>query len=63
MSVLANQFKKRSKAFAVSACIVLVAGIGLVDYLTGYALLFSAFYLLPVGLAAWYVGAPFGIGT
>ena len=63
MSVLANQFKKRSKAFAVSACIVLVAGIGLVDYLTGYALLFSAFYLLHVGLAAWYVGAPFGIVT
>jgi signal transduction histidine kinase len=60
MSVLANQFEKSSKAFALTACLMLVAVTGLVDYLTGYALFFSAFYLLPVGLAAWFVGAPSG---
>lgn len=40
--------------------VALVAGIGLVDYLTGFLIFFSAFYLLPVGLAAWYVGGVAG---
>lgn len=40
--------------------LVLVAVIGVVDYVTGFLILFSAFYLLPVGLAAWYVGSAAG---
>ena len=36
----------------MTTCLILVTVTGLVDYLTGYALFFSAFYLLPVGLAA-----------
>lgn len=39
----------------------LVAVIGLVDYFAGYTIFFSAFYLLPVALAAWFVGGMFGI--
>jgi signal transduction histidine kinase len=35
--------------------------IGVVDYLTGFEVLFAAFYLLEVGLAAWFVGRGFGI--
>jgi signal transduction histidine kinase len=35
--------------------------IGLVDYLTGFEILFSVFYLLEVGLAAWFVGRGFGL--
>lgn len=61
MSVLTNQFEKRSKAFAAATSVALVAVIGIVDYLAGYAIFFSAFYLLPVGLAAWFVGGSFGI--
>jgi len=38
----------------------LVAIIGLVDYVTGFQIFFSAFYLLPVGLAAWYVSGVAG---
>ena len=34
--------------------------IGIVDYLTGFELLFSVFYLLEVGLATWFVGKGFG---
>jgi len=47
--------------FYAVASVVLVAAIGLVDYLTGYAILFSAFYLIPVAMAAWRVGGVFGI--
>jgi len=39
---------------------ILMGVIGLVDYLTGFQIFFSAFYLLPVGLAAWYVGGVAG---
>jgi signal transduction histidine kinase len=39
---------------------VLVA-IGMVDYLTGFEMQFSVFYLLGVGLAAWFVGKWFGL--
>ena len=35
--------------------------IGIIDYLTGYEMLFSVFYLLEVGLAAWFVGKGFGL--
>ncbi len=35
--------------------------VGLVDYLTGFEIMFSVFYLLEVGLAAWYVGRGFGL--
>jgi signal transduction histidine kinase len=31
-----------------------------VDYFTGYAIFFSAFYLIPVALAAWFVGKVLG---
>jgi signal transduction histidine kinase len=60
MIALTEKFERRSRAFAVTVSVILVIAIGMVDYLTGYALVFSAFYLLPVSLAAWYVGAGFG---
>jgi phosphate/sulfate permease len=60
MIALTEQFEKRSRAFAATVSVVLVIAIGMVDYLTGYVLVFSAFYLLPVSLAAWYVGGGFG---
>ncbi len=44
----------------VAGLLVLVL-IGMVDYLTGYEMFFSVFYLLDVGLAAWFVGKGFGL--
>jgi len=44
----------------VAGLIVLVL-IGTIVYLTGFELLFSVFYLLEVGLAAWFVGRGFGL--
>jgi signal transduction histidine kinase len=60
MSAFTEQFEKRSKVFSVAVSVALLAVIGVVDYLTGYEIFFSAFYLLPVGLAAWFVGSAFG---
>lgn len=61
MSALTSQFEKRSKTFSAVVDVALVAVIGLVDYFTGYAIFFSAFYLVPVALAAWFVGGAFAI--
>lgn len=60
MSALTNQFERRSKFFSAAVSLALVAIIGAVDYLAGYAIFFSAFYLLPVALAAWFVSGAFG---
>jgi diguanylate cyclase (GGDEF)-like protein len=43
--------------------LLLVVVIGALDRATGTELAFSAFYLLPIGLGAWYVGAGFGLST
>jgi signal transduction histidine kinase len=61
MRVLTRQFEKRPKAFAAAVSVLLVAVIGLIDYQAGYAILFSAFYLIPVALAAWYAGGAFAV--
>src|SRR5437879_4454701 len=49
----------RPTLMAVGVGVLVV--IGVVDYLTGFEVLFAAFYLLEVGLAAWFVGKGFGI--
>jgi signal transduction histidine kinase len=45
----------------MAAGLVVLVGIGIIDYLTGFEILFSVFYLLEVGLAAWFVGKRFGL--
>ena len=45
----------------IMAGLALLAVIGIIDYLTGFEMLFSVFYLLGVGLAAWFVGWGFGL--
>lgn len=61
MSAITDSFEKRSKFFSVAVSLALVAVIGAVDYLSGYTIFFSAFYLLPVGLASWFAGGIYGI--
>jgi signal transduction histidine kinase len=50
-----------SRTTLVLAGLAMLAVIGAIDYLTGYEVLFSVFYLLDVGLAAWFVGRGFGL--
>jgi len=40
---------------------ILVGGIGILDYLTGYELAFSLFYLMPILLIAWLTGRRLGV--
>ena len=42
------------------ALAAMVAGIGYVDYLTGFEVSVLVFYFVPVGLAAWRLGLPAG---
>ncbi|HEY3636857.1 MAG TPA: sensor histidine kinase [Rhizomicrobium sp.] len=56
-----NQFlEKQSRPHIAAAAIVLALCIGEFDYATGTHISLSAFYLLPVSLGAWFVGAGFG---
>lgn len=54
--ILSAQSPVRLAAFSF----LIVAVVGAIDYLTGYELSFSIFYLLPVGFAAWYLRGRFG---
>ena len=56
-----KQLEHRSRAASITAAVLIVAVIGTADYLTGFETSFSAFYLLAIGLAAWFVGRGFAI--
>jgi signal transduction histidine kinase len=58
---LLTTLERCSRTTLVLAGLAMLAVIGAIDYLTGYELLFSVFYLLDVGLAAWFVGRGFGL--
>jgi signal transduction histidine kinase len=58
---LLESLERSSRVSLVIAGLLVLALIGAVDYLTGFELLFSVFYLLEVGLAAWFVGKGFGL--
>src|SRR5664279_645957 len=58
---LLERLERRSQPFLIIAGLVVLVVIGVVDYLTGFEMLFSVFYLLEVGLAAWFVGKGFGL--
>jgi diguanylate cyclase (GGDEF)-like protein len=42
-------------------CLLVALFLGFLDYISGYELSFSIFYLLPVSIAAWYIGLEAGI--
>jgi len=49
------------RTFRACLSLVMVAVVGVFDFLTGFELNFSSFYLIPVILAVWCVGRGFGI--
>ena len=55
-----GEFSSRSKIAATTAAVVLAIALGYVDYITGREWAISAFYLLPISLAAWVVGRWWG---
>jgi signal transduction histidine kinase len=46
----------RGYAYHLPCTLLLVAVVGVADYLTGWELSFSLFYLIPIGMAAWFQG-------
>ncbi len=63
LKALHRRLERAPAALPGSFAAVLIATVGAVDLLTGRELSASVFYVLPVGLAAWYAGAAWGLGT
>ncbi len=61
MVQLLARLERCSRRSLIIGAVALLVLIGTVDYLTGFEVLFSVFYLLEVGLAAWFVGVGFGL--
>jgi hypothetical protein len=55
--------QKQSRFFWIVVGCILIAGVGLLDYLTGDDIAFSLFYLIPIALLTWQVGQPAGMGA
>ena len=49
------------KFFIFSLCLLLLVGLGWLDFKTGFELNLFIFYSLPVGIAAWYLGLGPGV--
>jgi len=47
---------RQPRAAIVGYCVLLTLIVGYIDYVTGPGISMSAYYLLPLALAAWYVG-------
>ncbi len=47
----------------VTLILVILAILGMLDYLTGYQLSFAVFYLIPIALATWYVDRGEGLAA
>jgi signal transduction histidine kinase len=58
---LIGSLEKQSRPFLIAGILVIVGVVGVADYLSGYEIFFSAFYLVAVALAAWFVGKWFGV--
>src|SRR5580658_7511238 len=56
-----KQFDSQATVVWVLFSVVIVAIVGVFDFLSGFELNFFAFYLIPVIMAVWFVGRPFGI--
>ena len=50
----------QSRSFWAITGLLLIAGVGLLDFFTGYEIAFSLFYLLPISLVTWFTGRRLG---
>jgi len=57
----ANFFEQQSKLVLGIFGILLAVLLGVIDYLTGYEINISLFYLIPISLVAWYAGQETGL--
>ena len=55
-----RNLEQQPQPLLVATSFGLLIVVGLVDYLTGFNISFSVFYLLAIGVAVWFVGRGFG---
>lgn len=60
-SQIASFLAAQSKLAKVGIAILLVLVVGLIDYLTGFEIAFSIFYLAPVTVGGWFLSRRWGI--
>lgn len=53
--------RKPGKSATLFVSLVMIAVLGFLDYISGYEMSFSIFYLVPISYAAFFAGAPAGI--
>jgi signal transduction histidine kinase len=58
---LIEKLERRSSRFFAGSCLAFLAFIGFIDFLTGFEVFFSVFYLLAVGVGTWFVGPGYGV--
>ena len=56
VSVLTQWLESLDRRLFFACSFLIVVILGYLDYLTGFEYSFSLFYLLPIGLAAWFIG-------
>src|SRR5258706_7308539 len=61
MMNMITALEKAGKAFWVTIGLILLGLVALLDYLTGYELSFSLFYLIPIALFSWFVNRRLGV--
>lgn len=52
---------EKPPAVIATLCVVVVMALAFVDHVTGFELSLSIFYLIPISLAAWYIGGLAGL--
>ncbi len=57
---LLNLLGRRPRSLVIGGCFAFIALVGFTDFLTGFEIFFSVFYLLPVSGGTWFVGRRFG---
>jgi len=61
MRISIKHFENWSRSRIMAFAVLFVAIIGAGDYLTGYEITFSTFYVLPVAVAVWFAGRGCGV--
>jgi signal transduction histidine kinase len=61
MSGWSKRFEQKSRGWMVAISLFIVVAVGAVDFATGSEISFAVFYLLALGLAAWFVGMRFAV--
>lgn len=60
MQAIHDFFLKRSRTSLLYITLGIILFLGLLDYITGFEATFSFFYLIPIFIAAWYLGKGMG---